>query len=92
MAIPCAAIKRDSVSLGTPTASSLQRGMTTPNECPVYDIKQSDGVAPVMQELWGIRSTSSLPSLPDPLLPRVGALDKILSMGQIEENCALMQN
>ena len=31
----------------------LQRGKT-PNECPVYDTKQSDGEVPVMQELWGM--------------------------------------
>ena len=37
--------------LNTPTAS-LQRGKTPhSNEYPVYDTKQSDGEAPVMQEL-----------------------------------------
>ena len=35
--------------------------------CPGYDTKQSDGDAPVILELWGMRSTSSLPSLPGPL-------------------------
>ncbi len=39
------------------------------NECPAYDTKQSDGEVPVMLELWGIRSISSLPSLPGPLWP-----------------------
>ena len=34
-----------------------------PNECPAYDMKQSDGEAPVMPEIWGMRSTPSLPSL-----------------------------
>ena len=29
-----------------------------------YDTKQSDGEVPVMLELWGMRSTPSLPSLP----------------------------
>ena len=29
----------------------------TPNEYPRYGIKQSDGEAPVMQELWGMQST-----------------------------------
>ena len=38
-----------------------------PNECPVYDTKQSDGFVPEMFELWGMRSTPSLPSLPSPL-------------------------
>ena len=37
------------------------------NECPVYDTKQSDGEVPVMPELWGMRSTPSLPSLLGPL-------------------------
>ena len=30
------------------------------NECPGYDTKQSDGEVPVMQELWGMRSTGLL--------------------------------
>ena len=38
----------------TPTAS-LQKEKTPTNECPVYDINQSDGEAPRMQELWGMR-------------------------------------
>ena len=28
-----------------------------PNECPVYDIKQSDGEVPVMLEPLGMRNT-----------------------------------
>ena len=32
-------------------AVSLQRGKNSPNECPVYNIKQSDGEAPVMMDL-----------------------------------------
>ena len=51
-----------------------------------YDTKQSDGEAP------GMWSTPSLPSLPDPHLPRVVAPDWVLSMGQIELNCVLMLN
>ena len=31
-----------------------------------------------------MRSTTSLPLLPDPLLPRIIRTDKILSMGQTE--------
>ena len=55
-----------------------------PNKCPVYDTKQSDGEVPVMQELWGMRSTLSISSLPDPLWPGMVEPDKTLSMGQIE--------
>ena len=52
-----------------------------PNEFPVYDTKQSDGEVPVMLELWGLRSTPSLPSLPGPLWVGVVAPDRALSMG-----------
>ena len=41
-----------------------------------------------MLELWGIQSTLLLQSLPGPLLPCVVAPDRVLSMGQIELNCA----
>ena len=58
----------------------------SPNECLGYDIKQSDGETPVMLELWGMQSTSLLPLLRGPLWPRVGALDRVLSMSQIELN------
>ena len=70
----------------------LQRGKIPPNECPVYDTKQSDGEVPVMLELWGMQSTPLLPSLPGPLWPRVVVSDRALSMGQIEQNCILMLN
>ena len=46
-------------------------GDDSPNECPVYDIKESDGEASVMQELWGMRRTFFLPLYPGPLWPRV---------------------
>ena len=62
------------------------------NESPEYDTKQSDGEVPVMLELWGMRSTRSLPLLPDPLWPRMVAPDRSLSMGWIELNCILMLN
>ena len=37
-----------------------------------------------MLELWGMQSTSSLPSFPDPFFPGVVAPDRVLSRGQIE--------
>ena len=77
--------------LNTPTAF-LQSGKPFPNECPVYDTKQSDGEVPVMLELWEMWSTHSLPSFPDPVCPGVVVPDRILSMGQIELNCLLMLN
>ena len=40
-----------------------------------------------MLELWKMQSTSSLPSLPGPLCPRVVAPDRVLSMGQMELKC-----
>ena len=61
----------------------LCRGVRPPttNECPGYDTKQSDGEVPAVLELWGTRSTPSLPSLPSPLWPGVVAPDRALSMG-----------
>ena len=56
----------------------------SPNECPGYDTKQSDGEASVMLEPWGMQTTPSLPSLPGPLRLRVIAPNRALSMGQIE--------
>ena len=70
----------------------LQRDKTTPNECLGYDIKQSDGEIPVVLELWEMRSTPSLSSLPGPLWSGVVAPDKVLSIGQIELNYVLMLN
>ena len=32
-------------------------GLNSPNESPVYDTKQYEVKAPVMLELWGMRST-----------------------------------
>ena len=57
-----------------------------------YDTKQSDGKVSVMLKLWGMRSTSSLPSLSGPLWPEVVTPDRALSIGQIELNCILMLN
>ena len=57
----------------------MQRGKTTtPNECPAYDSKQSDGEVPAMLELWEMRSTPLLPLLPGPLCPGVVAADRVL--------------
>ena len=68
----------------------LQWGNPHPNESPGYDTKKSDRELPVMLDLWGMRSTSSLPLLPDPLWPGLVAPDRVLlSMGQIELNCVL---
>ena len=53
----------------------------SPNECPGYDTKQSDGEVPVLLELWGMQSTPSLPLLPGPLWPGVVAPNRTLSMG-----------
>ena len=42
---------------------------------------KSDDEASVMQELWGMLSTPSLPSHPSSLWPGVVALNRVLSMG-----------
>ena len=43
-----------------------------------------------MLELWGMRNTPSLPSLPGPLWLGVVAPNRVLSMGQIEVRCVLI--
>ena len=63
-----------------------------PNECPIYNTKQSDGEVLVMLDLWGMQSTPSLPSLPGRFCPGVVARDRVLSIGQIELNSVLMLN
>ena len=45
-----------------------------------------------MLELWGMRSTPSLPSLPGSRWSGVVASDRVLSMGQIKLNSVLMLN
>ena len=64
----------------------LCRGVRTPypSESPRYVIEQSDGEALIMLELWGMQSTSSLPSLPGQLWPGVVAFESVLSGGRIE--------
>ena len=60
-------------------------GYDSPNECPKYNAKQSDDDTPVL-ELWGMWSDTLWPSLPRPLWPGVLTTDRVLSMGQIEQN------
>ena len=45
-----------------------------------------------MVKIWRIQCTTSLPLLPGALWPGVVAPDRVLSMGQIEQNCVLMLN
>ena len=45
-----------------------------------------------MLELWGMRNTPLLPSLPSPLWPGMIAPDRVQPLGQIELNCVLMQD
>ena len=63
------------------TDCTAAEGNSPTNEYPGYDTKQSDGEVPAVLELWGMRSTPLLPSLPGPLWPGVVALDRDLSMG-----------
>ena len=48
---------------------------------PGCDTEQPGGKVPAMLELWGMRSTPSLPSLPGPPWPGVVVPDRTLSMG-----------
>ena len=73
----------------TPIAT-LQKGTLSKNECPRYDIKQSDGEIPVKLEVWEMQGTPSLLLLPSSLWPGVVAPDRALSMGYIEQICVLM--
>ena len=62
----------------------------TTKECPGYDNKPSDGVAPAL-DIWRIRSTHSLQLLSHPLWSGMVTLDRFLSNGQIEQTvCKLM--
>ena len=49
------------------TDCTSAEGQGLSNECPEYDIEQSDGEVPVMLGPWGMQSTLSLPLLPGPL-------------------------
>ena len=64
----------------------------TPNECPGYDTKKSDGEISVMLELRDMRSTPILPSLPGALWPWVVAHDKGTIYGLNITNGTLMLN
>ena len=57
------------------TDCTSAEGYDHPNECPVYDSKQSDGEVPVMLGLWGMQSTPSLLLCLGPLWPGVVAHD-----------------
>ena len=70
----------------------LCRGVKPRNECTRYDTKQSDGEVPVMLELWGMRSTPSLPLLQGPLWPGMVASDKGPICGLNRTNGILMLN
>ena len=74
------------------SAGSVEYTDCFSNEYPGYDTKESDGEVPVMLEIWGMRSTSSLPLLPDLLWPRMAETDNVLSMRQIELNCVRKLN
>ena len=56
------------------------------NKCPRYDTNHSGGEFHVMLKLWEIRGTHSLLSLKGILCPGVVALDRVISMGEIELN------
>ena len=66
--------------------------MTPPMSVLDYDIKQSVDEASVLLELWGIRSSPLLPSLPGQYWPGVVALYTVLCMGQIELNYVITLN
>ena len=66
----------------TPAESPQSANIPSPNKCPRYDTKQSDGEAPVM-ELWDM-STPSLSLLPVLLWPGVEVFERVPSMSQIK--------
>ena len=59
----------------------LCREARLPKWMSCYDTQQTNGEAPVMLELWGMRSTPLLLSLSGPLSAEVVVPDTVLSMG-----------
>ena len=57
----------------------LCRGVRSHKRVSWNDLKQSDGEAPIILELWGIQSTPSLPSFTYPLWPGVVAPNRVLT-------------
>ena len=53
------------------------------SECPAYDTNPSDGEVSDL-DVWGMKSSPSLPLLLGPLWSGVVASDWVLPMGQIE--------
>ena len=68
------------------------RGVRLPQWVSWYDTKQSDGEDALILELWGMQSTPWLSSLLGPLWPWMGAPDRVLSMGKIEQNSIFRLN
>ena len=73
------------IKLSNTLTASLQRGKTPPHpkRMSCYDFKQPHGEAPVMLELWGMRSCLSLLLLTSSHRFSVVTNDRILSTGQI---------
>ena len=59
-------------------------GEDSPNESPGYDYKPSDGETPALE--------ISLSLLPGPLWPRKVELDRVISIGQIEQTVCKQVN
>ena len=62
----------------------ISADVKTPPTSVLDMIQNNDGEAPVMLELWVMRSTPSMPLLSGLLGSGVVAPDRVLSMGQIE--------
>ena len=45
----------------------------SPNECPGYQTKQSDGEVPLMVELWGLRDIPFIIIFPESTMARYGS-------------------
>ena len=58
--------------------------------CPDYDTKQPDGEVPVLLEILGMQSTSSLSSLPGPLW--TGVVGPIYELKRIKIRTYAKQN